>query len=133
MGERVACPECGRYVGITPLGFVRRHLATGSDAECRASRLTLAYVRETVARPQIPSRPTVLTMDGETGSDGRGACPSERSVEGVTYQCVLDDGHDPRHVFGEHRWGKLCDCGAALLVAALGCLIAAAQIHGRSR
>jgi hypothetical protein len=70
MGERVACPECGRYVGITPLGFVRRHLATGSDAECRVSRLTLAYVRETVARPQIPSRPTVLTMGGETTTTG---------------------------------------------------------------
>jgi hypothetical protein len=54
-------------------------------------------------------RPTVLTMDGETGSDGRGPCPSERIIEGTTYQCVLDDGHDPRHVFGEHRWGKLCD------------------------
>lgn len=66
-------------------------------------------------RPSQGPRPTVQVMDGETGSDGHERCPSEDRWEDVpglapqVVRCVFDDGHEGRHVFADHRWGKRAD------------------------
>lgn len=118
MGERAPCPYCTRgSTALTRRGLLAHHNGR-YGIPCPAGGLTVEEARTKrdfdarLRNPRrlLPPRPTIKVMvGGETGEDGRGPCSDTRVREGEVYCCVLDDGHDLRHCFGEHRWGKLCD------------------------